>query len=266
MAFPDRPYNQINNLPDLSGEAEVEPDKKEIGRRLLSRLMASYYLAREKIQSEKIKTGSRFTRHLDIGMYNGFAQSFLTEMMRDLKVVSIDIDRKKIRETQQRPELQRYLGWKLHLLNMDAMNLSFNEGVFDSVSMIEVLGAGLEGDSSQIEKLFSDVSRVLRPGGIFVYTAKSEYGLAAQENGFWHAQKGIPIARDTLTRLTSSYFSECELYGQIVSEKLDEEWIKTPRVYLKDKPTDAELYRLHTPVQIVSNDQMPLYWVGVCTR
>lgn len=106
---------------------------------------------------------SPVTSVLNVGCGNSrFAEELYKDGHSD--VVSIDISQKVIDSMSERLTAVK----ALRFLQMDATNMSFGDGSFDIVFEKGTLDALYTSSSRLVSQVVSEVSRVLRPGGLFV--------------------------------------------------------------------------------------------------
>lgn len=180
------------------------------------RLRAVYRFALQKIFFEREM--KRTDWHLDVGTYKG---TFVKELFWFAnKVVSFDLDREKLKEAKARQDLKKFYPERLNLAQMKAQNIGLPSNFFDSVTVIEVFGAGFDGTDEDVETVIREVHRTLKPGGMLIMTVRSK----SAEEAFGAIgsldDKGLPAHRHDLKSLLQELFhSDFEWYGQVPMKK-----------------------------------------------
>jgi phosphatidylethanolamine/phosphatidyl-N-methylethanolamine N-methyltransferase len=122
-------------------------------------------------------------RVLEVGVGTGLA---LPHYRPELEVVGIDLSREMLLKAQERVQEERLVA--VHgLLEMDAEATAFADGAFDIA--VAMFTASVVPDA---RKLFSEMSRVVRPGGhlLFVNHFAADDGLR-----WWVERTTAPLAR-----------------------------------------------------------------------
>ena len=122
-------------------------------------------------------------RVLEVGVGTGLA---LPHYRPELEVVGIDLSREMLLKAQERVQEERLVA--VHgLLEMDAEATAFADGAFDIA--VAMFTASVVPDA---RKLFSEMSRVVRPGGhlLFVNHFAADDGLR-----WWVERSTAPLAR-----------------------------------------------------------------------
>jgi SAM-dependent methyltransferase len=233
---------EINESKPLKGEQNIE-----------TRLFHVYDFAGDIIRSH-IGEGL-VDLHLDVGTYNGFALPRLVKIAQE--VHSIDIDPQKLAKAGARPEVNALMNnGNVMLYEMDAKDIRFEENSFDSATIIEVFGAGFEGTSEDVARVFEGVHRVLRPGGVLVFTIKSRtIQELLQEVGTFDA-KGVALPRKVLNPILRPLFGEPQWYGQRILRKTADGVVL---------PYDLSNLS-YVPRPVDPQTEVPLFWVGVCQK
>jgi malonyl-CoA O-methyltransferase len=108
------------------------------------------------------------TRQLDLGCGTGFALPALRERFPDAQTVALDLAPEMAREARRRDLAalslwDRWRGRATHCLAGDAEQLPFATGSFDLVV------SSLALQWCDAPRVFAEVERVLRPGGLFLF-------------------------------------------------------------------------------------------------
>lgn len=241
----------------------TEEDRRKRDRETLikTRLMHVYRFAQQFIGKN----------HIDIGTYDGFALSTLSEIAQH--VTSFDINAEILEVAKQRPDVQSLLlRNQLSLSQMDARQIALSDNTFDSATLVEVLGGAFEGTRDDIFHMFSEAGRVLKPGAPLVFTIKSQSNEQILKQYFdWDIPKGYPQYRPQMEELLiESGFGFVDWYGQVFMRLTKEGNPVLPlRVSKAEGIQQVELdERLFLPkaAELFEHDrqkQFPLYWVGV---
>lgn len=138
----------------------------EVGGLTTARLAQVYKFSQDVVCQEAALLGRPVTT-LDIGTWKGLYLKYLMELPQVSQVHAIDINPEHIRQVAKREELQEDLvSNRLNLYLMDGTQMAFAANSFDAATSIEVL-VGLQG---RVNKLFREMARVLRPGGVAIVT------------------------------------------------------------------------------------------------
>jgi 2-polyprenyl-3-methyl-5-hydroxy-6-metoxy-1,4-benzoquinol methylase len=110
-------------------------------------------------------------RILDIGCGDGYYDMLIT--LPGASVVGIDINKKPLKKAQR-----LYTGEQFEFLYMNAEELEFSDASFDKVVSFCVIE-----HLNQDDRAMQHISRVLKPGGSFVFSADSlsNHGITAEE-------------------------------------------------------------------------------------
>ncbi len=238
-----------------------ESDYRKMGF-TLGRLTAVYDFAAKVI-------GSSYG-HLDAGTYNGFALPRLARIAD--YVVSFDINGDKLQEAQRRPDVAALIeGGGVNLVQMDARRMGFGPEEFDSATMIEVFGAGFQGTQREIGSVFRGIYEALRPGGVLIFTIKSNPYRNMLKDGAGFQQgsikaMGTAIDRSMLHRVLRELFPDTQWYGQFISERLEGgKGTVIPGDIMSDTINWYNEAYIPQPLTSVTR-QKPLYWVAVCRK
>jgi 2-polyprenyl-3-methyl-5-hydroxy-6-metoxy-1,4-benzoquinol methylase len=139
--MPTAPLERINYI-DLDSPLEIYLHKKR-------------YILASKVINGKV---------LDIGCGFGFGTQLMANKRPDCHFYGIDVDQKAI-DYACKNQIDRNLEFRI----MDATNLDFGSGYFDSVVSIENIE-----HVSDSEKYLSEVSRVLKKGGTLFLTTPND--------------------------------------------------------------------------------------------
>ena len=220
-----------------------------------TRLFHVYDFAQERIAA---LLGSSVLRHLDVGTYNGFAQYKLARIAQ--KVYSFDIERKKLRSAQERPDVQTLIQQKqVMLYEMDAKHIAFADNTFDSATIIEVFGAGFDGKPEDVKAVFEGVHRVLRPGGVLVFTVRSRTMEMFLKTFETFDTKGIALPRRTLNPILRPLFNSVSWYGQLTLPRATVDGVNGVFFPNEWKPD-------YTPHILDETTHVPIFWTGVCQK
>jgi len=110
--------------------------------------------AKYELIASKVKPHSSFKLVLDLGCGTGLFFKWLKGFSEE--VIGVDVSKKMITQAKEKG---------LQVILADAESLPFKREVFDAVFAITVLQL-----TSNVFKAFSEVFRVLKEGGLFVYT------------------------------------------------------------------------------------------------
>jgi ubiquinone/menaquinone biosynthesis C-methylase UbiE len=182
---------------------------------LHQRLRAVYQFAKLQIKNH---LSSPVEKHLDVGTYKG---TFLNEILKfadGIRVFSFDMDDKRLSIAQQDENLKpAFATGKLHLGQMKAQKIAFASNSFDSATIVEVFGAGFEGDPTDVEQVLREVYRTLKPGGVLVMTVRSASAEEVLEPISDLDNRGLAVSRKSLKPLLTELFGEnVEWYGQVI--------------------------------------------------
>lgn len=238
-----------------------ESDYRKMGF-TLGRLTAVYDFAAEQI-------GSSYS-HLDVGTYNGFALPRLARIANH--IVSFDINGDKLQEAQRRPDIAALIAdASVDLVQMDARRMGFYPEEFDSATMVEVFGAGFKGRTGEVESVFRGIHDALRPGGVLIFTIKSNpYRKMLRDGAGFHQgsikSMGTVIDRSMLRPVLRELFPDTQWYGQFISERLEGgKGTVIPGDIMSD--TINWYNEAYIPQHLRSvTRQKPLYWVAVCRK
>lgn len=117
----------------------------------------------ERLSKEKLTSGSKV---LDVGCGAGFATNILAK--EGYKVTGVDLAEGALEEAKKRDETK-----SVEYITADAMKLPFEDNSFDCVISLDFLEHVYEP-----EKAVKEISRVLRPGGLFFYHTFSKNWLS----------------------------------------------------------------------------------------
>lgn len=241
----------------------TEEEKRKRDREVLikTRLMHVYRFAQQLIGES----------HIDIGTYDGFALSTLSEIAEH--VTSFDINADILEIAKSRDDVQSLLANnQLSLYQMDARHIALPNDTFDSATLVEVLGGAFEGTRDDIFQMFSEAGRVLKPGAPLIFTIKSQSNEQILKQYFdWNVPKGYPQYRPQMEELLiESGFGFVDWYGQVFMRLTKEGNPVLPlRVSKSEGIQQVELdERLFIPkaarlFEHEGQKQFPLYWVGV---
>lgn len=140
--------------------------QREVGDRLLARLDVI------KLVPAKI---------LDLGCGSGFCTRALRKRYRKAEVIGLDIAPAMLREARRRDGWLRHSRW----VGGDAERLPFTTGSFDMV----ISNFSLQWCDP--DRVFQEVARVLRPGGLFMFTSFGPDTLRELRQA-WAAVDGAP--------------------------------------------------------------------------
>lgn len=205
---------------------------------------------------------------LDVGTYNGLGLPFLSKLCK--KLHSIDIDTKKLQEASINPVVQPLLeNGTAFLHQMDARKLAFNNNMFDAATIIEVFGAGFDGEESDIYAVFRELHRVIKPDGRLLFTIKSRQSRDIFRPFEWAFPKGYPLHRETIAAITKDMFTPINWYGQLIIRESPEGIVMPAHINgLLDGKTELIWNKdAFIPRQIIDEDsERPMYWIGVCDK
>lgn len=205
---------------------------------------------------------------LDVGTYNGLGLPLLSRLCK--KLYSIDIDTKKLQEACLNPVVQPLLGkGNTFLHQMDARDLAFSNNAFDAATIIEVFGAGFEGEESDIHAVFGELHRVLKPEGRLLFTIKSRQSQDIFRPFEWAFPKGYPLHRETIATITKDMFTPINWYGQLIIRESPEGIVMPAHINgLLDGRAELIWNKdAFIPRQIVDEArERPMYWIGVCDK
>jgi ubiquinone/menaquinone biosynthesis C-methylase UbiE len=236
-------------LPSLT---DKETKKQLREKNLQTRLFHVYDFASEAIPS-LLEFPSE--SHLDVGTFDGFA---LHKLVNIADVVhSIDIDHSKLVKATNRSDVAafKHNGY-VELYKMDATDIQFPPNSFDSATIIEVFGAGFEGNENDVAKVFAGVHRVLKPGGVLVFTVKSRTIEGFLEEVGTFDPKGIALPRRFLNPILRPLFGEPKWYGQRILKRSEE------GVIIPNNWSGLS----YEPRKVDEKTEIPLFWIGVCQK
>jgi hypothetical protein len=144
----------------------------------------------------------------------------------------------------------------VQLYTMDAKNILFPDNSFRSVTVVEVFGAGFEGNENDVAQVFTGIHRVLKPGGVMVFTVKSRTIEGFLEEVGTFDPKGIALPRRFLNPILRPLFGEPQWYGQRILKK-------TPEGVIIPHDWSGLSY---VPRKVDEKNEVPLFWIGVCQK
>jgi SAM-dependent methyltransferase len=243
------------------------------------RLMAVYTLAGQEILARR----GRSALHLDIGTYTGFALEKIHTFADH--IVSFDLDQDRLFKKARKQPWVVHHPKNISLLTMMAQNLGIADSSVDSVTCVEVFGAGFEGKKSEVQSVFEEMSRVLKPGGIAVFTVKSETmdRVLSSISGFAN-DKGYPVNQRTIFSILHNSFSNIHWYGQILLKYDPKNYPPTLSIPVVLNHRNGHIFPIiepdiFTPTKIEmrfsddnaqdflhGNMTWPRYWIGVAQK
>ncbi|HCS78740.1 TPA: hypothetical protein DIV55_03275 [Patescibacteria group bacterium] len=221
---------------------------------------------------------------LDIGTYDGFG---VVELLNSAEgkvkhLTSIDIDPKMLARALSRSEINQELEQKgLHLVQMDARNLALPNNCIDLVTLIEVIGVGLENSDDPLadwRKILNESARVLKNDGTLIFTFRDILDSYPDETIEWDTfsandggLKGIPLNKGALEQDIGAIFEEVMWYGQILMERDG----RVPgRIYYKEDNVIHTFWNSQAFIPIektqidvwekrLGANYFPLFWIGI---
>lgn len=165
--------------------AEYEPFPNEVGRNARQESLEVPVLVR----ALRIPLGARV---LEVGCGRGVALPGIARLCRPSELVGLDVDGDLIDEARQHVDAA---GVDCRLVCADVRGMPFGDGSFDVV-----IDFGTLFHIPRAAEALSEVSRVLRPGGLFVEETKLSQALAhpARSRGRripWHAEPRLRLQR-----------------------------------------------------------------------
>lgn len=207
--------------------------------------------------------------HLDIGTWNGDFLQVFTENHNLATITAIDINSAKIDRAGRQTILQQDLASKrLRLQVMDGTRMTFPDSSFDCVTSIEVLIA-LKGNE---EDLFSEIGRVLKPGGVAIITFVDKDVQDIFNMAHFSPPKGQVYDLPRIVKQITQSFGD-EVFVQWFGQMPITEVETATQIPLK-KRSGESLFRIYNGalnVQIVYDQEgrkiaNPLFWVGVIRK
>lgn len=238
------------------------PNTQELRANLISnRLLHVYRFAGEIIGYSE--------NHFDAGTYNGFAIKELRKFAK--KIATCDIDFEKLQEAKNNPDVDEFIkSGSVSLLHMDARNISLESDYFDSATCVEVFGAGFEGEETEVVSVFTGIHRVLKPGGIFIFTIKSKTNENLMRPINWKFPKGYPMHRTPLEKeILNPLFGHVDWYGHMTVLINERGNMEIPGHSVK--VDGEEIFVLDESIFVPQpipdpSKERPMYWVGVCRK
>ena len=207
-------------------------------------------------------------RLLDIGTYNGLGIKPLSNLCDELYSIEIDLD--KLDEACENPEVTPLIeAGKVQLHHMDACDIRFDDNTFNAATIIEVFGAGFEGEETDIQNVFNGIHRVLTPGAPLLFTIKSSTNQRIFRPFEWAFPKGYPLHRKTISQITDGLFSPINWYGQLIMKETEAGILMPAHINGLNEGIEQLVWNKGAfEPKAIENDlvERPMYWIGVCNK
>lgn len=258
-------------------EALMTPDLSSRG--ISERIRRVYDFA---VNTYRERTGQSEARlALDIGTYTGLpGLPILSQIAR--RIITVDCDPTKQMRASNRVEIKsigdRIIFIQAYAQDILKMEEAFSTSSVDLAVMVEVLGAGFEGSTEDLGRIFEGVYRVInKDSGLFIFTVRSPYATEmineqVKQTGLnlnISDLKGVPVSKRRLKSLLGHYFY-VDWYGQMIGirDAPQSRNLALPIRVILDQVTG----RVHfewtadsfTPKKIDSETEVPLFLIGVC--
>ncbi|HEX6717996.1 MAG TPA: class I SAM-dependent methyltransferase [Pyrinomonadaceae bacterium] len=182
---------------------------------------------------------------LDIGCGRGGAVDVMAQYFRAKKIIGLDLSQTAIEFC-----VRRYKYDHVHFLEGDAQCLAFEDSTFDVVTNIES-----SHSYSQLREFYTEVFRVLRSGGYFLY---ADLLPSDKVEGYLTVLQGMGFVLESDRNITNNVLLSCDDMAQrnlaafdTAKTELMHDFLAVPNssVYeaLREGQTSYHIFKLHKP-------------------